>query len=345
METETSPKRARILEIAWQRYADLDLAADRRAKEFYTMRRWIIWLAVLATLFAILAQQFFPNSDIQDPPFQGYFILSLVVKVLFITISLLATILVALSARDYSDSSRLFYRAGAEEIKKEIYLYRTVRKNDPRRYQILRRRLAQIQKQLSRSLKEVFSFERYDGPLPPFYHPNAPDSDPGFQDLNGDEYLNYRLSRQLNWHNNRVNYYKVELRWFTIYILALAGLGSLLVAWGGPLGIWTAFTGSLTLAILNWQSLRNLDSILPYYSKVTSDLTLLYDWWQNLELEERTEKNFHKLVMECEKVLWAQNMEYTRLMQEVDTDTDTEEERPLLEDVINEAISTTEYTN
>ena len=40
METET-PKPAPILEIAWTRYANLDLAADKRTAAFYSIRKWI----------------------------------------------------------------------------------------------------------------------------------------------------------------------------------------------------------------------------------------------------------------------------------------------------------------
>ena len=41
METET-PKPAPILEIAWTRHANLDLAADKRTKAFSTIRKRII---------------------------------------------------------------------------------------------------------------------------------------------------------------------------------------------------------------------------------------------------------------------------------------------------------------
>ena len=67
METETeTTKRAPILELAWQNHADLDLAADKRTKGFYDLRKSIAWLGILATVFAILSQQFF--MDLENPP-------------------------------------------------------------------------------------------------------------------------------------------------------------------------------------------------------------------------------------------------------------------------------------
>jgi vacuolar-type H+-ATPase subunit I/STV1 len=86
METETT-KNTPILEIAWQRHADLDLAADKRNKGFRDIRKTIAWLGILATLFAILTQEFF--RDLENPTglfagFPYYASLGVVVKVLFI---------------------------------------------------------------------------------------------------------------------------------------------------------------------------------------------------------------------------------------------------------------------
>jgi hypothetical protein len=117
-----------------------------------------------------------------------------------------------------------------------------------------------------------------------------------------------------------------------IAILVVGGLGSLLAALGGFLAIWVAFTALINATLLGWQQLRKVDETIKNYSKVVLDLTLLYDWWQNLEPEERTERSLNKLVMECEKVLSAQNIEYTRLLHEVTTNVDIEEEDDLTKD-------------
>jgi hypothetical protein len=334
MEMDT-PKPAPILEIAWQRHADLDIAADKRTRRFYDIRRWIAVLGILTTLFVILTQQFF--IDLENPPqifasFPYYATIGLVVKVLFIGIPLVASIFTAFANVFFSNRDWFYYRAGAEEIKKEIYLYRTVLKNDPGRHRILRKRLAQIQRQLSSTLKEEFSLEEYKGSLPSNYRKGDPNSDPGFHDLIGDEYLKYRLKHQLDWHHRKVNQRKHERLSMNIAILVVGGLGSLLAALGGFLAIWVAFTALINATLLGWQQLRKVDETIKNYSKVVLDLTLLYDWWQNLEPEERTERSLNKLVMECEKVLSAQNIEYTRLLHEVTTNVDIEEEDDLTKD-------------
>ena len=99
METETT-KTTPILEMAWQSHADLDLAADKRTKGFRDIRKTIAWLGILATLFAILTQEFFrdlanPTGFFASLPSYTYVSLGISVKVLFIAIPVLASIFAA----------------------------------------------------------------------------------------------------------------------------------------------------------------------------------------------------------------------------------------------------------
>ena len=340
METET-PKPAPILEIAWTRHANLDLAADKRTKAFYTIRRRIIWLGVLATLFAIITQLFFLDLKSLTLPM---YILGLIVKFFFIATPIAASILASFATKFYSNGAWLIYRAGSEEIKKEIYFFRTILQKDPTRRAYLEKRLGEIQRQLFRSLSGEFAFEGYNGPLPSNYNPQDPNSDPGFSELTGDEYFRYRLENQLAWHNRKVNQHKEERRRMTIYILIAGGLGAIFAALGGGWSLWVALTASVTAAFIGWQELRNVDATIKNYSKVVMELTILYDHWQNLESEERTPAEFYKMVRGCEDVLWAQNMEYIKSMQEALKEADLEQEAGLINRVIKESVDSAERT-
>jgi hypothetical protein len=340
-------KRAPILELAWQNHAELNLAADKRTKGFYNIRKTIAWLGILATLFAVLTQQFFSDFDITNPPdpnaanapFIGFFVLGVLVKLLFIGIPVLASIFAAFATKFYSNGSWLIYRAGSEEIKKEIYLYRTILPKDKSRRDYLEKRLGDIQRKIFRNLGGEFAFEGYKGSLPSSYRSNTPDSDPGFHDLTGEDYIKYRLKHQLDWHNNRINQRKRERRWMTIYVLSVGGLGALLAALGGVLAIWVAFTASITAALLAWQELRRVDEIIKNYSKVVVELSILHNHWQNLEVEERTPAEFQNIVLGCERVLWAQNREFIRSMQEALKEADLEKDAALITEVIEEAAA------
>jgi hypothetical protein len=344
METETT-KNTPILEIAWQRHADLDLAADKRNKGFRDIRKTIAWLGILATLFAILTQEFF--RDLENPTglfagFPYYASLGVVVKVLFIAIPVLASIFAAFASKFYSNGAWLIYRAGAEEIKKEVYLYRTILPKDKTRRDYLEKRLGEIQRKVFRNLGGEFAFEGYEGPLPSNYNKNNPNSDPGFHELTGDDYVKYRLKHQLDWHNNKINQRKGERRWMTIYILAFGGLGAILAALPGVFAIWVALTASITAALLGWQELRKVDETIKNYSKVVVELSILYTHWQSLDPEEHTAAEFEKMVLGAERVLWAQNREYIRSMQEALREADLEKDAAFINQVIRESADSAE---
>jgi hypothetical protein len=301
METETA-KPAPILEIAWQRYAELDLAASKRTKGFYTIRRQIALLGILATFFAILTQAFF--SDLENSFFPYSASIGIAVQMLFVATPVLGSILAAYATRFYSNGDWVLYRAGAEQIQKEIYLYRTVHKRNPKRSQLLERRLDNIQRQLYRNLGVENPFlDGYKGRIPPYYYPEDPNSDPGFADLTGEEYSRYRLESMLSWYKRKIPLYKEERSRMTIFILVLGAVGSVLAALGGAMSIWVALTGLIFLALVYWQGLRNLDVVIADYSNVAIELTRLSDRWRNLEPQERTEKEFHEMVLECENIL------------------------------------------
>ena len=65
----------------------------------------------------------------------------------------------------------------------------------------------------------------------------------------------------------------------------------------------------------------------------------IYDHWNALEPEERTDAEFFQMVKATEDVLWSQNIEYIRSMQEV-LAKETLEEAELVNDVLKKAVET-----
>ncbi len=338
METNTTEEQKvlPILQIAWTRYAHLASTARKRTATFYSIRRWILALGVIATLFAILTETFFSDSTS---------LLGLVLKVVFVATPVLASVLAAFSSKFYANGHWLVYRSGAEEIKKEIYIYRTILQQNLQARKYLEKRLGEIQRSLYQTLSGEFAYEPYNGPIPPNYNPEDPHSDPGYNDLTGEEYFKYRVEEQLDWHNRSILRHKRERRQMTLFILFAGGLGSVFAAWGGPLSIWVAFTAAITSALIGWQELRNLDKSIGNYSKVVMELTILYDHWINLEPEERTTPEFYKMVRACENILWSQNQEYIKSMQEALKEADLDEETSLINNVIRESVESTKRTH
>jgi hypothetical protein len=331
MAVEPQPT-APILNIAWTRYAQLDALSNKHSRPYYRWRRWISVLGVLAALFAVITQAY---SNYMPA------VLSLALRILLIATPIAASVLAAFVNKFYNGNDWLVARAGAEEIQKEIYMYRTLFKNKHYRREWLENRLTKTHRQVFRGMSGELVLSKAPEKIPPYYNPDDPNSDPGFKDLNGSEYVTYRLENQLAWHIRRVQKFEVERTRLQIYILIAGGLGAFLAAMGEGFSIWVAVTASLGAALIGWQELRNLDSTIKNYSKVIMELMIIYDHWNALEPEERTDAEFFQMVKSTEDVLWSQNIEYIRSMQEV-LAKETLEEAELVNDVLKKAVETDE---
>jgi len=328
MEENTTQQTAPILASAWARYAQFNETSLKRSKAYLQMRRWIIVMGILATMFAILVTTIPPETSA---------IANLVLKWLLVISPIIGSVLASVASKKFSNGDWLISRAGAEEILKEIYMYRTILRTRPERKMWLENRMVEIQRQVYRGMGGEFILKPYEGQLPPYYYPDDPNSDSGFADISGDEYYRYRLESQLAWHIDKINVRETErtrLLWF-VYISA--GASAFLAAVG--VSLWVAFTAALTAGFLAWQELRNLDEVVRNYSKVIMELTIVYDHWSNLQPAERTTVEFNKMVKATEDVLWGQNVEYIKSMQEALKDDSLEREASLVNRVIKESVS------
>jgi len=327
---ETQPQQVTpILEVAWAHFAQLDAASTKRTKTHLRMRRWIGILGVLATLFAIITELWGQTLL----PVIGF-----VLRTLLIATPIVASAFAAFVSKFFSSGDWLITRAGAEEILKEIYAYRTILQKTPTRRSWLEKRLEEIQRSVYRGMNGELLLEPYKGPLPPAprFSPAYPNSDPGFHDLTGEEYFNYRLEDQLKWHSREVSRRQKERVRLQVFILASGVLGAMLAAFGSPISLWVALTASVTSALLGWQELRNLDTVVRNYSKVIMELGILSSHWKNLEAEEKNQTEFYQVVQSTEDILWGQNVEYIKAMQEALRESDLEKQASLINRVIQD---------
>jgi len=307
-----------ILEVAWNRFAQYNNASNARKKSQFTLHRWVAIIGVLATLVAIISS-LYPEPD---PAWRA-----MAIKVTLITLPILSSVLAAFANKFSRGTDWLVLRAGAEQVLKEIYQYRTIlQKTDKRRRTWLEKRLREIQTQVYTGLNGEMVFQPYNGTLPPPYSNGTPRIDPGFDDLDAGEYFKYRVSGQLNWHVSRVNSHQRDRIRLQVMILATGAVGAFLAAMGGVFGIWVALSTALATALIGWQELRNLDMTIRNYSKVILDLTSVSDHWNHLDDDERSKKEFYRMVKETETILWNQNLEYVKSMQEAFENTKMEEE-------------------
>lgn len=328
MNDNPNQKATPILTVAWERYSQYDAFAVKRNRSQLRLRSWVTIIGVAATLFAIVVQIYgFRSNDI----------LSWVLKVLLITAPILGSVLAAFGTKFYGNGDWLALRAGAEEILKEIYNFRTILQDQVDRRSYLENRLQEIQRQVYRGMNGEFVMRPYEGKMPPYYSSNDPYSDSGFKDLNGEEYFKVRVQNQLGYHTDKVNKFqreRIRLQWF---ILAAGGAGAFLAALGGGFSLWVALTASTTTALIGWQELRNLDATVRNYSKVILELAIISDHWNNLEPADRTKAEFYQMVQSAESILWSQNVEYIKSMQEALTAAKSGEES-LTHQVVRQSV-------
>lgn len=328
---ESEENRTPILNIAWTRYAYFDAISNNRTRANNRLRIWIYGLGILATLFAILTQIYPQNWPAT---------LGLVLKIFLILIPLISSALAAFANKFFGSGDWLVMRAGAEQILREIYKYRTILKNDPGRNLWLEKRLVDIQRQVFRGMGGEMVLQDYNGPIPPYDDPNNSNDDSGFNDLTGDEYFAFRVENQLSWHMRKLKQRQAERVRLTVYILAAGVAGAFLAGIGAAvdntIGLFVALTASITGALVGWQELRNLDAVIKNYSKVQLELMVIYDHWNNLTPEQRTDPEFFEMVEDAEELLWSQNSEYIKAMQEALSKNKADDS--LIQDVIQKAV-------
>ncbi len=330
MNEHTSPKP--LLETAWRRYAALDENAKIVQTQFLRMRWVMAVLGVLAVLFAILVDNYFSDTTkIVGIVFRGLLILSPIV----------VSVIAAFSNRFQQGQKYISYRAAAEAILKEIYLYRTVNKHSAARDRKLSDRLAAIQRDLFRGAGGELVLTEFRGDVPPYYYSDDPNSDSGFADLTGEQYLKFRLEDQLNWHkkkNLELQRTRKIIQWA---ILAFGGIGAFLAAWpSGSFAAWVALTSAIATALVGWEELRGLDMRVGNYSQVILELDIIRDWWLALDQGMRTEKENAELAKQTEKILFDKNLEWASAMRKALAEAD-DGEAELVEDFIEEGRAAT----
>jgi hypothetical protein len=319
-----------VIEMAWEKYSELNENSKIKRDEYYLMRKWIAYLSVAAVLIAIV----YDNYHLLVPEWAGW-----VMRILLILTPIVSSSIAAFGKQFQQGKQYLALRGAAEEVKKEIFLYRTLLRNEPDRHKILSGRLAKIMRTMFQAINGELVLKPYKGKIPPYYDPKDEKSDPGFTDLSGDEYFTFRLEDQLSWHKKRINQRHNQRRIIQIWILFFGGLGAFLAAIGGDFAVWVALTVAISSAFIGWEELRGLDETVSNYSRVVLELEIIHDRWLTLQKNEKTEEEFYKMVKETEDVMRAQHSKWMKSMQENFAEAEGEEAE-LVNSIIKKARET-----
>lgn len=288
------------LESAWRRYAEFDANAMAVARQRAFLRRAAITLAILAVPLAVFIGTYQAYLNLPEA------VHSLLEPALAF-ILIIDFIVLALAIKSQQQQRAQILRATAEEIKKEIYLYRTVLQWHEERDQWLGQRLTNIQRHVAESFSSELTLTPYHGKIPPDYLPENSASDPGFTRLMPDDYIKYRLEHQLNHYQNQITIPRQVRFYLHTGLLVAGGLSVLLAALGGVYAAWAAVTVFAAAALISWLEPRELDIAINTYNQLMIGLYIIRDHWHSLSKEQQqTGEEFFKLVIATEKVIWSQ---------------------------------------
>ncbi|NEP61073.1 MAG: hypothetical protein F6K31_29510 [Symploca sp. SIO2G7] len=294
MSNQVDNDRSFALETAWQRYAQIKTKASEVFRLYQNLRLQAVAFSLLAILLVVIAST---NNDLFTPPMAKALTGSLVL------IPIVALVTFAISRKFQQGQYWQILNTGAEEIRKEIYLYRTLLPGQRNRHQWLNERITAIQCQVMESIGGNFVLKPYTGAIPP----EQPNGDSGFADLLADDYLYYRLEAQQQTFAEELTKLQATRTNLKIGIFLLGGISALLPALSISYSIWVAFTLALATALTLWWELCRLDERINQGNQLILALNIIRDRWQSLAPQERTGDEFFQLVLATEKVLWSQH--------------------------------------
>ncbi len=286
------------LASAWQRYADFYLNSQAAINQHKLLRGLTIGLAMVAVIFAIFIGNY---REVAAMPAALYTTLSL----MLIVILIINFIVLALTIKSRWQEIGLELQTAAEEIKKSIYLYRTVMQWHDDRDHWLSQRLTDIQRRIADTLGSELSLKPYHGPLPPGLTPDDSAADPGFTRLLPADYLTYRLENQLAFYAQKLNRPQKTRNMLHLGLLITGGLSLFFAALGGQFNAWVAVTVFAAAAIITWLEPRQLDAAINSYNQLIIGLNIVRDRWHSLNATDRTSEEFFKLVIATERIIWS----------------------------------------
>ncbi len=304
----------KILVHAWQKFADFDHNAGLQQSMHKWYQKCILQLGVVIAGLGILWQVLY--SEVPDR--KNYSGSQWLLYGLLIILPIGLTTLIAAANKFKNGMKWIFFRAAAEAIKREIYVYRT--RTGP--YQqmaavLLSERISQIgQKAMKTDINHTFirPYQKSKGFPPDMTGDEGRDD--GFSRLGPEEYIEFRLRSQISFYDGKVETMNRNLTMYNWATYILSGLGTLLAVTEQQ--VWIALTTAAAAAIGNWLGYQQWDNTISKYNQGAIDLKDIIGWWDTLNPAEQLKPEQQtKLVTRSELALqneydgWAQQMQQT----------------------------------
>jgi uncharacterized membrane protein (DUF106 family) len=342
----TSPKNKSILKHAWELFALYDKNAIIQQKLYKKFQFAILLLGIIVTILA-LSSTYFPEKSTegaadtkanvtQDVATKANVTegasqtnnniesaLGTFLRYMIIILPISISILVASSTFFKYGNKWVMLRNAAEEIKSEIYQYRTKvgsyreKKNNVDNQQVpikseetLAKQVEIINNQLMSSEVGLASLSKYDGDVPPKMY-GASGGDDGFSVLDPDRYVNIRIEDQINFYQSKTRKFYKNLQILQWLIFIGGGIGTFIAAIGFEL--WVALTSTIVSVFTIYLQYNQIENTLIKYNQALTQLINIKTWWSILSDAEKNDPvNIDKLVNSTESTLVTEHQTWLK---------------------------------
>ncbi len=303
----------RVLKQAWDRFFLYDHNATVHQKTFFKLQKSMLFLAVFGTFLAVVQTQLQLLSSIHLTEWQVQLF-----KFAIIIVPITVSVLLSVSNQLKSGNKWIFLRSGAEEIKQEIYKYRTragiysesACKKDSREVK-LALRLKIITRRVMKTEVNLAGLRSYD-----FHASKKYLEERALDELTPAQYVINRLDDQQKWYQKKTRELERQLNRLKVLVYVVGGAGTLLAAFG--LELWIAVTTAIAGAVTTFLEYRQIENLLMSYNQTANDLIGIKDWWVALSTkDQKKNSNVDKLVTFTENTLSSENRGWVQHMQDM----------------------------
>jgi SMODS and SLOG-associating 2TM effector domain 1/Protein of unknown function (DUF4231) len=331
--SEIIPKQNKnILMHAWKLFAIYDKNAIIQQSLYKKFQFIILLLGIIVTILSLTSATMSPeestqldnnivinNTNSNNVELSSETLLRYAIIILPISIS----ILVASSTYFKYGNKWVMLRNAAEEIKSEIYQYRTKvgnykeNKDSTNNQQVsikpeekLSQQIEIINNQLMSSEVGLSSLSKYDGNIPPKMY-GAAENDDGLSSLDPDKYVEIRIDDQITYYQGKTGKMYKNLKILQWLIFIGGGVGTFIAAIG--LELWVALTATIVSVFTIYLQYNQIENILVKYNQAFTQLNNIKTWWSILSEEQKKDPlNIDKLINATESTLVTEHQTWIK---------------------------------
>ncbi len=293
---------AALLAEAWHRFDNIDAAAIAEQSRFRHIELALIILAVVAALFAILAQVI----PVSWPPPWAHQGIHVVVILVPITISIIA----AYNSHFRDGNKWILLRGAAEALKREIFRFRAEAGvySDAQCVQTSR------ESKLAAKIRDITSALEQSEVNKASLVQQPPGNQTRATFLAPEEYIQARLRDQAGYFVKKTRSLSKQLTSMQLFIYIVGGVGTFLAAI--KLDVWVALTTAIVTALTTKLQTDQVETSLVQYNQALVSLKNIETWWKALSRWEKSRRtNIDLLVDQTENTLASETAGWVQQMQ------------------------------